>query len=57
MADTRIVRICKECGHFNKKDKEKCKSPQAPVTDFVMGTKDPVVLNQSGKCDYYTPRT
>ena len=53
--------ICSKCHWYRKVSYEygygdTCKSPEAPVTDFVSGEKDPKQINIVGKCQYYKPR-
>ena len=44
--------LCINCQHDGGMDKG-CLSPEAPCTDFVMGTKQQRELNIAGKCLYF----
>ncbi len=45
--------ICTKCEWFVH---DKCVSPNAPITDFIQGTKS-LLENAEGKCRYYQKRS
>ena len=59
------VTICRKCDYWATKThiaggngfEFKCTSPDAPITDFQTGLKDPYQINPIGNCKYYKKYT
>lgn len=50
--------ICVKCKFWSNSasEGELCKSPEAPVTDFIYGIAQPRKINPKGTCRYFKPK-
>lgn len=55
------IKICHNCNHYdgpiyNGFCDGGCRNPEAPISNFVRGLKDPYKINHNGKCCFYKER-